>query len=59
MLYSLSTHDHDMQEIERDDLTVFSAGMVEIWTRKRVMGDEVANHVEDMSGYEESGVRFA
>jgi len=59
MLYSVSTHDHDMQEIERDHLTLCSAMMVEIWTRKGMIRDEVENHVEDMSGYDESGVRFA
>jgi len=37
MLYSVSTHDHDREEIERDDLTLCSAMMVELWTRKREM----------------------
>jgi len=59
MLYSVSTHDHDMEEIERDDLTLCSAMMVELWTRKREMGDEDENDVEDTSGYEKSGVRLA
>jgi len=29
---------------------------VELWTRKREMGDEVENDMEDTSGYEKSGV---
>jgi len=33
--------------------------MVEWWTRKREMGDEDENDMEDMSGYEKSGVRLA
>jgi len=46
-------------EIERDDLTLCSAMMVEMWMRKREMGDEDENDVEDMSGYEKSGVQLA
>jgi len=30
--------------------------MVEMWTRKREMGDEDENDVEDTSGHEKSGV---
>jgi len=33
--------------------------MVELWTRKREMGDEDEYDMEDMSGYEKSGVRLA
>jgi len=33
--------------------------MVELWTRKRKMGDEDENDMENTSGYEESGVRLA
>jgi len=33
--------------------------MVEMWIRKREMGDEDENDVEDTSGYEKSGVRLA
>jgi hypothetical protein len=33
--------------------------MVEVWTRKRVMGDEDENNMENTSGGEESGVQFA
>ena len=36
-----------------------SAMMVEMWIRKREMGDEDENDVEDTSGYEKSGVRLA
>jgi len=46
-------------EIERDDLTLYSAIMVVMWMRKREMGDEDENNVEDTSGYEKSGVRLA
>jgi hypothetical protein len=30
--------------------------MVELWTRKREMGDEYENDMQDMSGYDKSGV---
>ena len=40
----------------RDDLTVCSAMIVELWMRKSEMVDEEENHVDNMSGYEESGV---
>ena len=33
--------------------------IVELWTRKREMGDEDENDVEDTSGYEKSGVQLA
>jgi len=33
--------------------------MVELWTRKREMGDEDENYVEDMAAYVKSGVRLA
>jgi len=33
--------------------------MVELWTRKREMGDEDENDMEDTSGYEKPGVRLA
>jgi hypothetical protein len=32
---------------------------VELWTRKREMGDEDEKDMEDTSGYEKSGVRRA
>jgi len=38
---------------------VCSAMMVEMWMRNREMGDEDENDVEDMSGYEQSGVQLA
>jgi len=44
--------------MERDDLTLCSAMMVELWTRKREMEEEDENDVEDMSGYEKSGVHL-
>jgi hypothetical protein len=33
--------------------------MAELWTRKRKMGDEDENDMENMSSYEKSGVRAA
>jgi len=33
--------------------------MLELWTRKREMGDNDANNMEDPSGYEKLGVRLA
>jgi hypothetical protein len=33
--------------------------IVELWTRKREIGDEDENNVEDTSGYEKSRVRLA
>ena len=44
--------------MERDDLTLCLAMMVELWTRKREMEEEDENDVEDMSGYEKSGVHL-
>jgi len=35
------------------------ARMVEWWARKREMGDEDKNYMEDMSGNEKSGVQLA
>jgi hypothetical protein len=42
--------------IERDDLTLCSVMLVGLWTRRREMGDEDENEVEDPSGYEQSRV---
>jgi len=56
MQYSVSTHDNGM---ERDDLPLWSAMMVELWTRKREMRDENENDMEDTSGYVISGVQLA
>ena len=33
--------------------------MLELWTRKREMGDEDENNVEDTSAYEKSGIWLA
>jgi hypothetical protein len=33
--------------------------MVELWTRKREMGDEDENEMDNTSGCEKSGVRLA
>jgi len=46
-------------EIERDDLTFCSSMMVELWTRKRAMGDEDEHDVENMSWSEKPGVWLA
>jgi hypothetical protein len=32
--------------------------MLELWMRKREMGDEDENNVEDTSRYEKSGIRL-
>jgi hypothetical protein len=45
--------------MERDDLTLCSVMIVELWTRKREMGEKDENDVEDMSKYEKSMVRLA
>jgi len=45
--------------MERDDLTLCSAMRVELWTRKREMGDDDENDMEDTSRYEKSGLRLA
>jgi len=47
------------RDIDRDDLPLCSAMMVELWTRKREMGMMMTNDVEDTSGYEKSGVWLA
>jgi len=46
-------------EIERDDLTIFSALMVGLWTTIRELGDKDENDVEDRSGHAKSGVQLA
>jgi len=33
--------------------------IIELWTRKREMGDEDENDMENTSGYEKSGVQLA
>jgi len=43
-------------EIERDDSTLYSGMTVELCTRKRLMGDDDEHDVENISGYEKSGV---
>jgi len=45
--------------IERDDLTLGSVMMVELWTIKTEMGDEDENDVEDTRECEQSGVPLA
>jgi len=47
------------REIERDDFTLCSAMMRELWKREREMGDEAENDMENRSGYEKSRVRLA
>jgi len=46
-------------ERRRDYLTLYSVMMIEVWKRKRGMGDEDENDEEDTSGYEKSGVQHA
>ena len=45
-------------EIQRDDLTLSAALIVELWIRKREMGEEDGNDM-DTSRYETSGVLLA
>jgi len=45
--------------IERDDLRWCSAIMVELWMRRRVMGNEDQHNVEDTNEYGKSGVPLA
>jgi hypothetical protein len=40
----------------RDDFTLFSAMMVEAWTRKRKMWDDDDKDVQDTSRYERSAI---
>jgi len=47
------------KDIERDDVTLCSAMMVELWTTKIELDDEEENDVKNTSGYEEPGVRLA
>jgi hypothetical protein len=42
--------------IERDDLTLCSVMIVELWTRKREMGMKMRTLWRIMSGYAKSGV---
>jgi len=42
-----------------DDITLCCAMIVQFWMRKREMGDDDENDVEDTSGYEKSGVQHA
>jgi hypothetical protein len=44
---------------ERDDITLYSAMMVELWTRKREMRDEDGTDMEDTSEYEKWGIWLA
>jgi hypothetical protein len=45
-------------EIDRDDLTLSTAMMIELWTGKREIGNDDDNDAEDTSRYEKSGVRL-
>ena len=45
--------------IERDDLTLCSAMMVELWMRRREMGEEDENALEHPSGCDHPEVRLA
>jgi len=46
-------------EIARDEFTLGSRIMTELWTKKREMGDADENDMEDTSRYEKSGVQLA
>jgi len=47
------------REIERDDLTLCSVMMAELWMRKREIGDEDESDVADTSEYKKWWVRLA
>jgi len=59
MLYSVSTHDHDMEEIEMDDYNFVFCNDGTVVDKKERDGNEVENNVEDKSRDEQSGVRLA
>jgi len=59
MLYSVLTHDYGMERWRGMTQLCVLVMMVELWTRKREMGDEDENDMENTSGYEKSGVRLA
>jgi len=58
MLHSVFTHDDGMERWRGMTYLCVLAMMVELWTRKREMGDEDGNDMGAMSGYEKSGVRL-
>ena len=59
MLHSVLTHDDGMERQRGMTYLCVLAMMVELWTRKREMGDEDENDMEDTSGYEKSGEQLA
>jgi hypothetical protein len=58
MLHSVLTHDDGMERSRGMTYICVLGMMVELWARNREMGDEGENDVQDMSGYEKSGVRL-
>jgi hypothetical protein len=56
MLHSALTYDDGMERLRGMTYRCVLAMMAEWWMRKRQMGDEDENYMEDTSGYEISGV---
>jgi len=46
-------------EIGRNEQPVYYTMMLEMWARKRDMGDEGINNLDDMSGYDKALVQIA
>jgi hypothetical protein len=59
MPHSVLTHDDGMKRLKGMTELCVLAMMVELWTRKREMGDEDESDKEDTRGYEKSGVRLS
>jgi hypothetical protein len=59
MLYLVLTHDYGMERWRGMTYLCVLVMRVELWRRKREMGDEDENDMENTSGYEKSGVRLA
>jgi len=59
VLHSGLTHDDGMERYRGMTWLCVLAMMVELWMRKKEMGDGDDNDMEDMRGYEESGVWLA
>jgi len=59
MPHSVLTHDDGMERWRGMTQLCVLAMMVELWMRKREMGDEDEHDMEDTSAYENSGVPLA
>ena len=59
MLLSVLTHNDGIERWRGMTSISVLAMMVGLWTRRRQMGNEYENNMEDTSEYEKSGVRLA